>query len=256
MANVGSKGSIRYVETFATDSLAGGTAGGGAGSAADGIAWIGSADTSDTAFVRAVNTSRGLHVAGATTTTDNNRLEFMSDQLMFTGQTGHSSVECLLQLDVVTTVAIFLGFNDAATGPNDIIPVGLSTTVFTQNAADGCLGLLYDVDADNDEFHCFWGNGAVKTTTPTATLRMIGATPTASKWMYLKVEMQDRGSGKGVRAGFLYADQRGFHAHKEFDTTVDRDLPMNFYLGIENRDSIAHNVYIKLPAWEQTIETV
>ncbi len=256
MANVGPLGSIKYVETFATDSLAGGSAGSSAGSAADGIAWIGSADTSDTAFVRAVNTNRGLHVAGALTTTDNNRVEFMSDQLMFTGQTGFSSVETLLQLDVVTDIAIFFGFNDAATGPGNIIPVKLATTTFTQNAADGCLGILLDVDATNDEFHCFWGNGGTKTTETAATLRLVGMGLTAAKWFHMKITMQDRGSGNAVRATFAITDHTGKSAEKTFNTSVDRDLPMNFYLGLENRAATAHNIYIKLPSWEQSIETV
>lgn len=246
MANVGSKGSIRYAETFAADTI---------GSAGNGIAWIITSDSGDTDWVRAVNTARGLHAIGVLTTTLANRLEFMSDTLMFTGQTGHSAVEVLLQLSAVTNVAFFFGFNDAATGPNNIIPVKLDATTFTQNAADGCLGILFDTNADNDELHCFWGNGAVKTTTTTANLRMTGMAPTASKWLYLKVEMQDRGSGNGVRATFLAVDHNGRSVEKVFNTSVDRDLPMNFYLGIQERSTTGRNCYIKLPCWEQTIET-
>ena len=254
MANVGSKGIVRYEETFATDSIDGGTAGGGAGSAANGIAWIGSADTGDTAFVRVVAAGKGLHVAGALTNVNADRLEFMSDQLLFTGQEGHSSVELLLQLSSIANVAFFFGFNDAATGPNNIIPVKLDATTFTQNAADGCLGILFDTNADNDELHCFWGNAATKTTTAIADLRMNGMAPTASKWLYMKGEMQDLGSTSGkVRATFLAVDHNGRSVEKVFNTSVDRDLPMNLYLGVENRSTTARSVYIKCPAWQQTI---
>lgn len=246
MANVGSTGIVRYEETFATDTI---------GSAGDGIGWIITNDSSDTPWARAVNTSRGLHAVGTLTTTDNNRLEFLSDTFLFTGQTGHSSVECLLQLNVVTTIAIFFGFNDAVTGPSNIIPVALSGTTFTLNAADGCIGILLDADADNDVFHAFWGNGGVKTPLSAETLRMGGMAPTASKWFYMKVSMQDMGTTKGVRASFLVVDHNGASIEKEFDTSVDRDLPLNFYLGLENRDSIEHVAYLKSPAWEQTIET-
>ena len=80
--------------------------------------------------------------------------------------------------------------------------------------------------------------------------------PTASKWLYLKVEMQDRGSGNGVRATFLATDHNGRSVEKVFNTTVDRTTPMCFYFALEARASSQRNCYIKLPAWEQTIETV
>ena len=245
MANVGSKGIVRYEESFATLTSA------DAGAA--GVGWLLTKDTNDTAFVRAVAAGKGLHLYGVMAATSADRMEFLSDKLMFTGQEGHSSVEIMLQLSSVADVAVFFGFNDAVTGPNDIIPVKLDTLTFTQNAADGCIGLLFDTNADNDELHCFWGNAATKTTTAIADLRMKGIAPTAAKWFYMKVEMDDRGSGNGVRATFLAVDHTGKSAEKVFNTSVDRDLPLNFYLGVQNRAATAHNVFIRCPAWEQTI---
>ena len=245
MANVGSKGIVRYEESFAIENVA--------DAAADGVAWLLTKDTADTAFVRAVAAGKGLHLYGILGATDADRMEFLSDKLMFTGQEGHSSVEIMLQLSSIATVAFFFGFNDAVTGPNNIIPVKLDTVTFTQNAADGCIGILFDTNATNDELHCFWGNGAVKTTTAIADLRMKGMAPTAAKWLYMKVEMQDRGSGNGVRATFLAVDHNGKSVEKVFNTSVDRDLPLNFYLGVQNRAALGHNIFIKCPAWEQTI---
>ncbi len=243
MANMGSKGITRYEETFAIDTI---------GAAGDGVAWLQTNDAG-TAFVRAVAAGKGLHVAGATDTGAADRHEFLSDSLMFTGQEGHSSVEILLQLGAVTDVAFNFGFNDATTGPNNIIPVKLDSVTFTGQAADGFLGFVYDSNATNDEVHCFWRNGAVDTTTSIADLRMVGLAPIASKWLYMKVEMQDRGSGKGVRATFLAVDSNGRSAEKVFNTSVDRDLPLNYYLGVENRTTTAVNIYLKGVAWEQTI---
>lgn len=254
MANVGSKGIVRYEETLATDTIDGGSAGGSAGSAANGLAWLGSADTGDTAFVRAVAAGKGLHIAGALAATSANRLELTSDQIMFFGQEGHASVEVMLQVSAIADLAFFFGFNDAATGPSNIIPVALATTTFTQTAADGCVGILYDTGATNDELHCFWGNAATKTTTAIADLRMVGMAPTASKWLYMKVEIDDLGSTSGkVRATFLAVDHNGKSVEKVFNTSVDRDLGLNFYLGLINRAATAHSVYVRCPAWEQTI---
>ena len=257
MANAGSKGIVRYVETFAQDTIAGGAAG-GVGSAANGIAWLGSSWAGDTPIVRAVNTSRGLHASGATDTTDGDMVEFCGDTLMFTGQTGHSSIETLIQFDVVSTLAFNFGFNDTVLegdGSSGSLPVELGGTTWVSNAT-AFLGFVFDVGADNDNLHCFWVNGGTDTTEAIADLRMVGMAPTASKWLYLKCEMQDRGSGKGVRAGFLAADHTGKSIHKEFDTTVARTTPLCFYYAWENRGSAAHVSYIKLPCWEQTIETV
>jgi len=244
MANVGSRGVVRYEETFATDTI---------GTAGDGIAWIITNDTSDTPWARAVAAGKGLHAVGTLHATDNNRLEFLSDKFIFSGQEGHCSVECLLQLSVVTDIAINFGFFDAVTGPSNVIPAQISGTTLAGSAADGFLGLVLDTDADNDEFHCTWENGAVVTTTPIADLRMNGMGLTADQWFYMKVEMQDAGSGNPVIGTFLVADHTGKSAEKRFTTTVDRDLPLCWYLGLENRAATTHIAYLKLPSWEQTI---
>ncbi len=255
MANVGSIGITRYFETFAADTISTGLAGSSDGAAGNGIAWVTSADAGDTAPVRAVNTSRGLHVSGATDTTDDDLVEFNGDTLMFTGQTGHSSIELLLQFDIVTTLALNFGFNDEVTDSSNSLPVELSGTTWTSNAT-AFLGFVYDTDADNDELHVFWVNAGTDTTESIADLRMVGMAPTASKWLYLKCEMQDRGSGNGVRATLLAVDHKGRSVEKTFNTTVSRTTPLCYYLGFENRDGIAHTAYWKACAWEQTIETV
>ena len=245
MANVGSKGIVRYVETLASDTIGSG----------DGTAWAVTSDAGTT-FARAVNTARGLHVYGTSDTGSADRQEFTSDVALFTGQTGHSSVEVMLMLGTITNVAFNFGFNDAVTGANSIIPAKIVTDTITGQSANAFLGIIFDTGADNDELHCFWRESAVDTTTSIADLRMVGMAPTASKWLYLKVEMQDRGSGNGVRATFLAVDHKGRSVEKVFNTSVGRTRPFYYYLGVENRTSSARTAYIKLPCWEQTIETV
>ena len=72
------------------------------------------------------------------------------------------------------------------------------------------------------------------------------------QWLWLRVEMQDQGSGQPVRATF-HAAQNGRTMTKEFTTSVDRDVALCWYLGVENRDALARGIFIKAPAWEQTI---
>ena len=244
MANVGSKGIVRYEETFMTENTA--------TTAADGVAWLSTTDAG-TDITRAATAGKGLHAYGVTDTGSADRAEWVSGLPIFTGQEGHSAVEIMLQLSAVTTVAFNFGFNDAVTGANNIIPASITTTTITGQSADGWIGLIYDTNADNDELHCHWRNGAVDTTTSIADLRMTGMAPTLAKWLYMKVEMQDAGSGNPVIATFLAIDHNGRSVEKRFTTSVDRDLPMYYYLGIENRTTTARTFYIKCPAWEQSI---
>ena len=250
MGNMGSKGIIRYLETFTADNIATGTAT-AAGAAGDGIAWICTMDSGDTGFVRAVNASRGLHVTAATDTTDNDMLEFASDNLRFYGQTGMNAVEILAQFDVVTGIAFNFGFNDACADTTGL-PIELSGTTWTTNASSALM-LVYDIDATNDELHCMWVDDDTDATNAIATLRMNGVAPTASQWLWMRVEMQDRGSGYGVAATFTAVDHNGRSCTKEFNTTLDRDVALCYYFGIENRAASAVNCYIKAVAWEQTI---
>lgn len=246
MANVGSKGIVRYEENWATPNFA-------TSAANPGVTWLYTKDTNDTAFVRAVVAGYGLHLYGVEHGTSADRMELLSDTLMFTGQEGYAAVEILVQFSSVANHSFFFGFNDAVTGPSNILPVSLSTTVFTNNAADGCIGIVYDTDADNDELHCYWANAATKTTTATSSLRMTGLAPTAAKWLWMRVEMQDRGSGNGVRATFTASDHTGKSVSKEFNTSVDRDLPLNYYFGSIERSTTGRNIYIKQCAWETSI---
>ena len=254
MANVGSKGIVRYVETFAIDTIDGGSAGGD-GSAGNGVAWIGSADAGNTPFVRAVNTARGLHLAGATDATGaTDMVEFCGDELMFFGQTGHSAIELMVQFDDVTNLAFNFGFNDEVTDSGGVTPIALSGTTWASTAGD-FLGFVYDTDADNDELHVFWTDDSVDTTTAIGTLRMRGMAPTNSKWLWMRIEMQDRGSGNGVRATFLAVDHKGRSMEKTFNTTLDRDMGLCYYFCFANRSASVHNCYLKVPCWEQSIET-
>lgn len=243
MANTGSLGKMCYVEHFITDNI--GTTG------ADGIAWVVSSDSGDTAFARAAAAGRGLHAAGATAATNSNLIELCGDTTFIYGQQGYNMMEVLFMIDDVTNVAFNIGFNDDSLETSNTLPAELSTTTFTANAAD-FIGLVYDTDATNDEVHCFWVDDSSVATETIANLRMTGAAPQASKWMMARVALQDRGANNGVRATFTFGvDGKSFE--KEFNTSLDRDVALVPYLGFENRSASAHNVYVRYIKLEQSI---
>ena len=244
MANVGPTGIVRYEEKLAVDNIS--TA------AADGIGWLTSADAADTAFARAVAAGKGLHLAGALAATDNNMIELCGDSLMFAGQEGHCAVELLIAFDVITDLAFNFGFNDAVLETSNTLPCELAAKTWVTNASTFA-GLVFDVDATDDELHVMWVDDDSDSVEAIANLRMKGIAPTAGKWLFMRVSLQDRGSGKGLRATFLVVDHNGRSVEKTFNTTVDRDCPLCWYLGVENRAATAHNVYIKGIAWEQAV---
>ncbi len=256
MPNVGRKGIVRFEDTIASYSIGTSLAGTHitqpTTAAVTGLVWLASMDTSDTPFAKSVSATKGLHYAGSLTGTDNNMLEICSPQLQFYGQQGFNAVDVLLQVDTCSSCEIAFGFNGDVIGSNTTIPVELATATWASTGTT-FMGLVKDFDATNDEFHCFWTDDAVDTTESLANLRMRGASIAADKWLYMRVEMQDRGSGSaGVRATF-HVEQDGKTFEKEFNTSVDRDAGMAWYLAVKNKAAIARGVYVRLPSWEQSI---
>jgi len=258
MANVGKTGVIKYTENFATINLGTGLAGIPAGSITSGqgtdtygLGWIQNICTGNTAFARTFSATKGLHWAGSLDATDNDRVEIMSDQLMFYAQAGFIAVDCLLQLDNAGSMEVAFGFNSTNTGSASTLPVELNTTTWASTGST-FVGLVDDFDATNFEWHCFWVDDDVDTTESLANLRMQGASLVADKWCYLRVELQDRGSGNGARATF-HVEQDGKTFEKVFNTTVDRDAGLCWYLGIQNKSATARGVFVTAPGWEYSI---
>ncbi len=241
MANSGSVGVITNLESFQVDNIN--------TSVADGVKWLVLGDGGDTVFARAGTAGRGLHAAGALAATDDNLVELCGDTTHVFGQDGVNGIEVLFQISVATDIAFNIGFNDDSLDASNTLPAELATATWTTNAAT-FVGLAFDVDATNDDVHCMWVDDDNDSTEALADLRMAGATLTAAKWAMARVEIQDRGSGKGVRATFTWA-QDGKSFEKVFDTSVDRDAALCYYLGFENRAATAHSVYIKyIKTWQ------
>lgn len=242
MANSGSLGCIEYTENFLVDNVSTGSA--------DGIYWVNSSD-GGTAFVRTVASGKGVCLVGTTAATDNHLHELCGDVLNVYGLDGYNMLEVLFQMDVATTVAINIGFNDDSLDASNTLPAELATATWTTNAAT-FVGVVLDADATNVDWHCMWVDADSDTSTALADLRMKGATLTAAKWVAARVEIQDRGSGNGVRATFsIIQDGKSFE--KVFDTTVNRATALVPYIGFENRDAIAHAMSIRYIRLAQSI---
>lgn len=243
MANTGSLGCLREVETFDRDDIN--------SSAADGVRWLTSADGGDTAFARAASAALGRHAAGATAATDDNMIELNGDILDVYGQVGAHALEVLFRVDVATNIAFNIGFNDDSLEASNTLPAELATATWTSNAST-FVGLVFDTDATNADVHCFWVDADADTSKALADLRMSGATLAAAVWAKARVEIQDRGSGNGVRATFSFS-QNGKTFEKVFDTSVTRSTALVPYIGFENRSASAHNCYVKYIITEQSI---
>jgi len=255
MANSGAIGTIKYVDTFSNNSIGSVSIGIDGGTlltaAVYGVNWLQSIDTGDTAFAVNQSATLGMHAAGSGTGVDNALIEFNGGRLMFYGQQGFTAVEGMFQFDVVTDLTFNFGLNDEITESGNTIPVELRTATWDSTSTT-FLGFVFDTQATNDELHCFWVDDGVDTVVALGDLRCKGMSLTANKWLWLRVEMQDQGSGNPVRATF-HAAHDGKSITKEFTTTVDRDSAFCWYFGAQAGSAVAHGIKIKAPGWEQTI---
>lgn len=249
MANAGSMGILRHIDDPSVTVIA--------DAVAAGVTWLSDAGGSATNFVRAVAAGKGLHYFGVMDAVDDSLLEFAGNNLQFTAQEGHPEIEILLQFEDESEHSFNFGFNDTVEDGN--LPIDLSGTTLTKTADEYC-GFVYDgTDATNKNLHCVWVNGGTIGQSDADGLiegqeiRMRGIKPTDAKWLYLKVSLDDRGSGLGARATFLAVDHTGISIEKVFNTTVSRSTGLCYHLAIENRTAVGGDVFLKHNNWAQTI---
>ena len=210
--------------------------------AGDGIEWINSSDGGDTAF--AVGARAGGTARGATAATDDNLIELSHGLVAWRPQDGEAYSEHRFQLDVITNVAVNCGWNDDALDDSNTLPAELATATWTSNATT-FVGLVFDTDATNDDWHAFWVDDDTDSSTALATLRFQGEAWTAAQYYTFRTHLQDNGTGNQARATFSIVDNNGTNRAlngpvKEFSSTVDRDVLLTPYLGVENRSATAH----------------
>lgn len=238
MPNDGSIGVVEKLYTFEYDNI--GTAAG------DGIVFLNSSDTGDTAF--AATALRGGGVArGTTTTTDDNMLELSRGGANYRADDGMMSMEVRAFLDVVTNVAFNIGWNDEALEGANTLPVELATSTFTRNGVTSAL-IVYDSDASavNTVFVPAWEDDSVMMSDTVASTRFTGIAPVAAEYFTARVELWDRGASNSARGVFMVGRNNAASTSgvKEFNTSVDRDALLAVHTSWENRSATAHQVNI------------
>lgn len=248
MANAGSRGIVRHLDDPSITVIADATAAG--------VTWVSDAGGSATDFVKAGAAGKGLHYKGVMDAVNDSLLEFCGNDLIFAVQEGHCSIETLIQFEDASEHSFNFGFNDTVEDGN--LPMDFSGTTFTATATDW-VGFVFDgIDATNRDLHVAWvRNGTIGQSDSTGkvdgkTVRMSGIAPIDAQWLYLKIDLQDRGSGNGAKATFLAVDHNGRSVEKVFDTTILRSTPFCWSLVIENRSATGGDVFLKCTDWEQT----
>jgi len=257
MANVAPRGFLEHIDIPSQSIIADAAANGNTGTM-----WVSDAGGGATDFTAAVAVGKGLHYFGVMDATDNSLLEFCGNWLQFYPQEGFCYVECMIQFEDASEHSFNFGFNDTVEDSN--LPIDYSGTTLTKTASTYC-GFVYDgTDATHKDLVCCWvdddtigqASAIGKATTPSGGsdyIRMKGLAPTDAQWLYMRVELQDRGSGNSPIATFIATDHTGKSAEKQFVTNLDREAGLCWHLAIENRTDTGGDVFLRNCNWGQTI---
>lgn len=208
---------------------------------AAGVRWWNSSDCGATAFIETA-TADGPVCRGLTDTTDNDMSEIGHGTLGWSVQNGELLMEarCRVTVGGVDDVAFTVGFNDDILDDSNTLPAELSGTTWTSNATT-FIGVVYDPDATNDDFHAFWVDDDNDSSQAIANLRFTGVAPEDNEWFGVRVHLKDAGSGNGVVATFtVVSENSGRQAEKQFTGTIDRDALLTPHIAFENRAGVAH----------------
>ena len=248
MANMGPQGILCHIDDPAT-SIVGSTAG-------TTITWATNTAGNATDFVRAVAAGKGVHYYGAMDAVNSSSSEFATNNLNFVALEGHCAVEIIAQCSVISHAFTF-GFNDTVQDSN--LPIDCSATTMSATATNGIYFVYDGTDATNKDLHCAWVVGdTMKQTDMNGSvggqpIRMKGIHPTAAKWFYMKLELDDQGSGTSPIATFLAVDHLGKSVEKRFETNLTRTTPFCYHFCAENTSAAVNYIYLRGCNWEQTI---
>lgn len=139
--------------------------------------------------------------------------------------------EMRFQLDVVTTVAIFAGFSDAATEASGTMPFALSVATLTDTCSNGA-GFLFDTDQTLDYWNCVNTKAGTQAFTQLASSYV----PAAGTDIVLRTVLDSDGN-----ANFYY---NGKHVHYKA-SAVTANVPYIPFFGIKNMSAAAHVATLK-----------
>lgn len=214
-------------------------------SVADGVGWLSTADTGGTVFI-VVADAQGPIAQGALDGDDNDMMELAHHMVTWSAQHGELYGEWRVKVSVgaIADVALNVGFNDDALEDSNTLPVELSTTTFTSNAAS-FVGVVFDADATNDDFHAFAVDDDADISKAIADLRFSGIAPVLDEWFGVAIRITDAGSGnRAIVEINVCEESTGRYAQKRFTDVIDRDVLLTPYFGVENRAGTAHTAEV------------
>jgi len=135
-------------------------------------------------------------------------------------------VEQTFQIDVITTVAIFAGFNDAVSEASSLLPFGLVTDTLTDTCSNGA-GFLFDTRQTLNYFNVVNTKAATEGFTQLASTRV----PVAATNLILRTEINSDGDAtfiwNGVKVGVK-------------TSAVTSTTPLIPFFGTRNNSDAAH----------------
>lgn len=177
---------VTFVDDFLAGALEGrisSTAGSGTGNA---VLTVVANSTNGTATVTSASDD-GTHAANCSAVS--------LDQTNFRADSGGVALEVRGSIDDVSEAAFFAGFSDTISTTVEL-PIYLAAGDAIDSDADNAAGVVYDVDADTDE----WAQGGVKATTDTSPT-FAGSAPTDGTTFTVRVELSAAGAVTGYIDG-------------------------------------------------------
>ena len=135
-------------------------------------------------------------------------------------------MEAKFKIDVITTVAINVGFSDATAEGTGALPFTISGTTITDTATDGAM-FCFDTNQDTD----YWYIVNTKNGTQGGTILASTYVPVAATDATLRVAIDSSGNARYFYNGV----QVGYKA-----SAVTSTIPLIPYVGIRNNTATAH----------------
>ena len=109
---------------------------------------------------------------------------------------GQMWMECRFKPSVLTSLQMFVGFQETMDRDETVIPFTLNGTTLTDNATGSTWGLYYDTTATTDDWRAAAADdGTIKSVSGTLGVRA-NATIVADKFMVVRVEVDQSGGGR------------------------------------------------------------
>lgn len=146
-------------------------------------------------------------------------------------------MEAKFSIDVVTTVAINVGFNDATAEGTGVLPFLITGTTVADTATDGAM-FCFDTNQTTD----YWYIVNTKNGTQGGTLLAAAYTPAAGTAVTLRVAIDSSGNARYYYNGISV----GYKA-----SAVTSTIPLIPYVGIRNNTATAHVLTLRyVRAWQ------